>query len=59
MLDTYLALNGKEMVLSALEGKNWQEIVKETFGYDPCYCKKCKTGRMVLQINIDAEPRAA
>lgn len=59
MLDTYLALNDKEMSLSELEGKNWQEIVKETFGYDPCYCKKCKTGRMILQSNFDAEPRAA
>jgi hypothetical protein len=59
ILDTYLALNDKEMALSALEGKNWQEIVKDTFGYDPYNCKRCKTGRMVLQINIDAEPRAA
>jgi hypothetical protein len=59
MLDTYLALNDKEMDLSSLEGKSWQEIVHETLGYDPYNCKRCKTGRMVLQINIDAEPRAA
>lgn len=59
MLDTYLALNDKEMDLSVLEGKSWQEIVKDMFGYDPCYCKKCKTGRMVLQINTDAGARAA
>jgi len=59
MLDTYLALNDKEMALSELEGKNWQEIVKETFGYDPFYCKNCKTGRMISQVNIDAKARAA
>lgn len=59
MLDTYLALNDKEMALSELEGKNWQEIVKETFGYDPFYCKNCKTGRMISQVNIDANARAA
>jgi len=59
LLDTYLVLNDREMDLSELEGKNWQEIVQDTFGYDPCYCKKCKTGRMICQINIDAKPRAA
>ncbi len=59
LLDTYLESNNKEMYLSALEGKNWQEIVQDTFGYDPFLCEKCKTGRMVLQINIDVEPRAA
>lgn len=59
LLDTYLALNDKEMDISALEGKNWQEIVQDTFGYDPFHCKKCKTGIMLLSINIEAEPRAA
>jgi hypothetical protein len=59
LLDAYLALNDKEMYFSALEGKNWQEIVQDIFGYDPCYCRKCKTGRMIYQININAEPRAA
>jgi hypothetical protein len=59
LLDTYLSLNDKEMNLSSLEGKNWQEIVHDTFGYDPFHCKKCKTGIMIRQTNIDAEPRAA
>jgi hypothetical protein len=59
LLDTYLSLNNKEMDLPSLEGKSWQEIVHETFGYDPFHCKKCKTGIMIWQINIDAEPRAA
>jgi hypothetical protein len=59
LLETYLTLNNKEMELSSLEGKSWQEIVKDIFGYDPYYCKKCKTGRMIFQINFDAEPRAA
>jgi len=59
LLDTYLTLNNKEMELSSLEGKSWQEIVQNTFGYDPSHCKRCKTGRMIWQINIDAEPRAA
>jgi hypothetical protein len=59
LLDTYLALNDKEMDLSSLEGKSWQEIVQDTFGYNPFYCKKCKTGIMLLDINIDTEPRAA
>jgi predicted Zn-ribbon and HTH transcriptional regulator len=59
LLDTYLTLNNKEMELSSLEGKSWQEIVHDKFGYDPSHCKRCKTGRMIWQINIDAEPRAA
>jgi hypothetical protein len=59
LLDTYLVLNNKEMDLSSLEGKSWQEIVQDIFGYDPFHCKKCKTGIMIWQINIDAEPRAA
>jgi hypothetical protein len=59
LLDTYLSLNDKEMDLSSLEGKSWQEIVQDTFGYDPFHCKKCKMGRMIWQIHIDADPRAA
>lgn len=59
LLDTYLSLNDKEMDLSSLDGKNWQEIVQDTFGHDPFHCKRCITGRMIWQINIDAEPRAA
>jgi hypothetical protein len=47
------------MDLSSLEGKSWQEIVQDTFGYDPFHCKKCKTGIMLWNINIDIEPRAA
>ncbi len=59
LLDTYLSLTDKEMDLSSLEGKNWQEIVQETFGYDPFHCKICKKGVMLWQSHIDAEPRAA
>lgn len=59
LLDTYLVLNSKELYLSSLEGKSWQEIVHDTFGYDPFQCKKCKTGRMICQINLESEPRAA
>ena len=59
LLDTYLTLNNKEMELSSLEGISWQELVQDTFGYDPFSCKKCNAGRMIWQINIDVEPRAA
>lgn len=59
LLDTYLVLNSKELDLPSLEGKSWQEIVHDTFGYDPSHCKRCKTGRMIWYININAEPRAA
>jgi hypothetical protein len=59
LLDTYLALSDKEMGLSTLEGKSWQEIVQNTLGYDPMHCIKCKTGIMLPEINIEAEPRAA
>lgn len=59
LLDTYLTLNNKEMELSSLEGRSWQEIVRDIFGYDPFHCKKCKTGIMLPSLNIEAEPRAA
>jgi len=59
LLDTYLSLNNKEMNLSSMEGKNWQELVQEILGYDPFRCKICKTGMMLLDSRIDAKPRAA
>ena len=59
VLDTYLSLNEKEMELSSLEGKNWQELVQEIFGYDPFLCKKCKKGVMLWQSPLDAETGAA
>ena len=59
LLDTYLSLNNKEMDLSSLDGTSWQEIVHDTFGYDPFHCRRCKTGRMICQINLESEPRAA
>jgi len=59
LLDTYLALNNKEMDLSSLEGKSWHELVQDTFGYDPFHCKKCKKGIMLWQSYIYAQPRAA
>jgi hypothetical protein len=59
LLDTWLSLSDKEMYLSSLEGKNWQEIVQEIFGYDPFHCKKCKKGIMLWQSYIYAQPRAA
>jgi len=59
ILDTYLSLNDKEMDTSALEGKSWQEIVQETFGYVPFHCRICKTGIMIWQNNMIPQPRAA
>jgi hypothetical protein len=59
LLDTYLEISDKEMDLSTLEGKSWQEIVQNTLGYDPMHCINCKTGIMLPEINIEAEPRAA
>ena len=59
LLDTYLSLNDKEMELSSMEGKNWQELVQEILGCDPFHCTKCKKGMMLWQSHIYAEPRAA
>jgi len=58
-LDTYLSLNDKEMDLSSMDGKNWQELVQDILGYDPFNCKKCKKGMMIWQSPIDAKTRAA
>jgi hypothetical protein len=58
-LDTYLSIDNKEMELSSMEGKGWQELVRDVFGYDPFSCKKCKKGKMIIQERIDAKPRAA
>jgi hypothetical protein len=59
LLDTYLSLSDKEMNLSLMEGKNWQELVQDILGYDPFRCKICNKGRMLLDSRIDAKPRAA
>lgn len=59
VLDTYLSMEDKEMVLSLTEGKVWQDIVEEVLGYDPFRCKKCKKGKMLMHEKIDAKPRAA
>ena len=59
MLDTYLSLNDKEMDLSSMAGKNWQDLVQDIIGYDPFLCKICKKGMMLLHSRIDAKPRAA
>jgi len=59
VLDTYLSMDGKEMELSSMEGKNWQDLVEEVLGYDPFRCKKCKKGLMLMHEKIDAKPRAA
>jgi hypothetical protein len=59
LLDTYLSLNDKEMELSSMEGKNWQELVQDDLGYDPFLCKICKKGIMLWQSYIYANPRAA
>jgi len=59
LLDTYLSLNGKEMEISSMEGKNWQDLVQDVLGYDPFRCKKCKKGMMLMHERIDAKPRAA
>jgi hypothetical protein len=59
LLDTYLSLSDKEMELSSIDGKNWQELVRDVLGYDPFRCKKCKKGMMLMHEKIDAKPRAA
>lgn len=59
MLDTYLSLSDKEMELSSMEGKNWQDLVQDVIGYDPFHCKICKKGMMLLHSRIEAKPRAA
>lgn len=59
MLDTYVSMENKEMVLSLTEGKAWQDLVEEVLGYDPFRCKKCKKGMMLIHKRIDAKPRAA
>ena len=59
VLDTYLSMDGKEMELSSMDGKNWQELVQDVLGYDPFRCKKCKKGMMLMHEKIDAKPRAA
>lgn len=59
VLDIWLSLSHQEMYLSEMEGKSWQELVHEIFGYDPFICKKCRTGIMIQHAIIDAKPRAA
>ena len=59
LLDTYLSLSDKEMDISSMEGKAWQELVQDILGYDPFQCKICKKGMMLLDSRIDAKPRAA
>jgi hypothetical protein len=59
LLDMYLSLNDKEMELSSMEGKNWQELVQDVLGYDPFLCKICKKGMMLWQSYIYANPGAA
>jgi hypothetical protein len=59
MLDTWLSMDDKEMELSSMDGKEWQELVQDVLGYDPFRCKKCNTGRMVIHERIDSKPRAA
>ena len=59
VLDTYLSMEDKEMVLSLTEGKAWQDLIEEVLGYDPFRCKKCKKGKMLIHEKIDANPRAA
>jgi hypothetical protein len=59
VLDTYLSVEDKEMVLSLTEGKAWQDLIEEVLGYDPFRCKKCRKGKMLMHEKIDANPRAA
>lgn len=58
-LDTWLSLSDKEMDISSLEGKSWQEIIHDIFGYNPFLCPRCKTGTMICDKFINARPRAA
>jgi len=59
LLDNFLSLIDKEMNLASLEGKTWQELVQDIFGYDPFHCNKCKKGIMLCHSLIAAMPRAA
>jgi hypothetical protein len=59
LLDTYLSLSDKEMDLSSMEGKNWQELVQDTLVYDPFHCKKCGKGIMLWESQIYSNARAA
>lgn len=58
-VDTWVSLNDRQMDISAMEGKTWQEIVQEMFGYDPFRCNRCNKGKMLRHTPLDAEPRAA
>jgi|ERR1035437_4175300 Putative transposase/Transposase zinc-binding domain len=59
LLDTYLSLSDKEMNLSSMEGKNWQDLVQDILGYDSFHCKKCKKGIMIWHTPITLQTRAA
>lgn len=59
MLDSYLTLEDKEMELSSMVGRSWQELIREVLGYDPFLCKRCGKGRLFLHDRIEAKPRAA
>jgi len=59
LLDIFLSLTGKEMDISSLEGKSWQDLIRDIFGYDPFHCNKCKKGIMFCHSIINAKPRAA
>jgi len=59
LLDTYLALSDKEMDISSMEGKNWQELIQDFPGCDPFHCKKCGKGIMLWESHIYTQPRAA
>jgi len=59
LLDTYLSFSNKEMDISSMEGKAWQELVQDILGYDPFWCKICNKGMMLLDSRIEANPRAA
>ena len=59
LLDTYLSLSDKEMDISSMEGKNWQELVEDILGYDPFHCKKCGKGIMLWESHIYSNARAA
>lgn len=59
LFDRFITFSTCETEFPSLEGKSWQEILLENFGYDPSFCKKCKTGRMIWQIDISTQPRAA
>jgi hypothetical protein len=58
VLDNYIVLEDQEIALSLTEGNVWHDIIEGVLGHSPFLCRKCKKGKMLLNEQIDADPRA-